>query len=326
MRVSTKTVLDIETGKVVFRETFEYFGPLALAISGGGTKSNQKSQQNSSQESGTRFNQDFLDQALAYFNPKRTTAGQFDAATYLKQNPDVAADPYWKNNAQMHYQQIGQGEGRQATMMPDEQAYTGPDYNPQYEKGQFTPGAFTGANYTPVDGGDFNKIESNMYEGNRAKLSQAYDANVARQREELSQSGALNSPSQFLEGSARSSLDRSYMENLQQAARDASSTALGLKANEAARRTGFDVGEATRRTGFDVGQGTERTAYDTGEAARKTGFNQDTQSKLIQLFLAKLQAALESGKYGQGQSSGYSTGNSSGANFGLFQFGGGSSS
>lgn len=36
----------------------------------------------------------------------------FDAAAYLRDNPDVAADPYWSQHAQDHYQQLGQAEGR----------------------------------------------------------------------------------------------------------------------------------------------------------------------------------------------------------------------
>lgn len=165
-----------------------------------------------------------------------------------------------------------------------------PANQPQYIKADFT-----GANYTPVEGGDFDRLEKNLYEGASSKLGRAYQDAVARQREELSQMGALNSPSQFLEGSARSALDRGYFENLEQASRDAATTVLGLKQTEAARRTAFDTGEAARRTGFDV-----------AEADRATGFNERTATALYRAFLNKLTLALEASKYSTGESSGKS--------------------
>ncbi|KQP36143.1 hypothetical protein ASF44_16375 [Pseudorhodoferax sp. Leaf274] len=39
--------------------------------------------------------------------------GQFDAQAYLAQNPDVAADPYYSQNPQEHYNRFGKAEGRQ---------------------------------------------------------------------------------------------------------------------------------------------------------------------------------------------------------------------
>lgn len=57
-------------------------------------------------------------------------AANFDSAAYLKANPDVAADPYWSQHALDHYQQHGQGEGRQFAGMP--QSQTG------IQPGQFT--------------------------------------------------------------------------------------------------------------------------------------------------------------------------------------------
>ena len=133
---------------------------------------------------------------------------------------------------------------------------------------------------------------------------------MARQREELSQSGALNSPAQFLEGSARSSLDRSYLDSIQQAARDASNAALGLKQTEAARRTGFDVGQGAARTAYDVGQGAAQTAYGQAEGGRETQFNEQRAATLLDAWFKKLALAIESGRFTTGQ--GWSTGESSG--------------
>ncbi len=153
-----------------------------------------------------------------------------------------------------------------------------PTYNPQYVPGQ----------YTSVAPGGFDKLENSLYAGQQSKLKQAYDQSVGQQREELAQSGALNSPSQFLEGSARSSLDRGYMQNLQQAARDAFQSRLGLETSEAARRTGFDTGEATRQTGF----------------------NEQTASALLDSWMKKIGLAIEAGRYSTGQSQGTSQGTS----------------
>jgi hypothetical protein len=246
MRVSSKIVVDIASGRVVERESCEYFGPLAECISGSGSsqKSKSKSQQQSTSETGTRYNPDFMTQATNYANDTSNALG----------------------------------------------------YNPQYVKG----------NYTSLAPGGFDKLENNLYDTQASKLSQAYNTAVGQQREQLAQTGALNSPSQFLEGSARSSLDRSYIQNLQQAARDAALGRLGAQQTEAARQT----------------------AFDTGEATRQTGFNTDTAQQLLDLWLKKLGVAVEAGRYSTGQSSGSSSGTSSGmsGSGGIFQFGGSSSS
>ncbi len=153
-----------------------------------------------------------------------------------------------------------------------------PTYNPAYVPGQ----------YTDVAPGGFDRLENSLYGTQQSKLKQAYDQSVGQQREELAQSGALNSPSQFLEGSARSSLDRGYMQNLQQAARDAFQSRLGMEASEAARKTQFI----------------------TGEAARLTGFNEQTASTLLDSWIKKLGIAIEAGRYSTGQSQGTSQGTS----------------
>jgi len=43
---------------------------------------------------------------------------QIDWQKYLQDNPDVAADPYFGQNPQAHYQQYGQKEGRQVSNLP----------------------------------------------------------------------------------------------------------------------------------------------------------------------------------------------------------------
>jgi hypothetical protein len=80
-----------------------------------------------------------------------------------------------------------------------------PDYNPEF-----------------VGFDDFDKLESGLYDSARAKAGDAYNTAVRRRREELSQAGLLNSPNQYLENGARESLDKDFLQQLQQAARDAS--------------------------------------------------------------------------------------------------------
>lgn len=271
MRVTTKIVIDIETAVVLERDCFDYTGPLIQCISGSGSKQKSKQKSQSSAESGTKYNEDFLNKA------KEFAAGS-------------------------------------------------PTYDPTFVSDTYTPGAYTPGAYTSVAPEGFAKLEDTLYSTQQSKLKQAYDTATARQREELAQMGALNSPSQYLEGSARSSLDRTYLQNLQQAARDAFMGRLGLEQTEAARKTAYDTGEAARRTGYDVGEATRRTGYDVGEAERQTGFNQDVAAKLLDLWLKKLGIAIEAGRFSTGQSS--SSGSSSGmsGSGGIFQFGGSSSS
>jgi hypothetical protein len=93
---------------------------------------------------------------------------------------------------------------------------------------------------------DLDKLESNLYGSQQSKLADAYNSAIARQREELSQSGLLTSPAQYIEGGARNTLDKSYLENIQQAARDAALGRLGVQQEEAGRETGFNVDTATK--------------------------------------------------------------------------------
>ncbi len=213
-------------------------------MSGGGSKgkSKQQSQQTSKSESGTKYNEDFMKQALQFANA------------------------------------------------PDQ-----PTYNPEYVKGAYTPGA-----YTSVAPEGFAKLENSLYDTQASKLRRAYDLTRGQQREELAQSGALNSPSQYLEGSARSSLDRGYLENLQQAARDAVMGRLGAETSEAARKTDFAVNQAKGLTDWF-----------TGESTRQTGFNEQTATQLMDSWIKKIGLAIEAGRYskGEGQGTSYGTNN-----------------
>ena len=98
-----------------------------------------------------------------------------------------------------------------------------PDYNPEY-----------------VGFNDFDRVEENVYGSQRAKVDDAYRNALGIQNEELSNSGLLNSPSKYIEGGARDTLNKGYISSLQQAARDAALGRLSLEQEEAARRTGFN--------------------------------------------------------------------------------------
>ena len=312
MRITTEIVVLIETNEIVSQKHFDYQGPVSLAISAGGQGSKQKSQQQSQQSStsGVAYNEPFLNLMFGQ-------GGQF----------------YGTKDGQEKYTPgvFGYEPDKEAAFVRP--GYTGAGY----EGGAYTPGKYTPGQFTAVAPEGFKRLEDVAYGSQAARIGEAYNQNVNRLREELSQSGQLNSPAQYLEGGARSSMDRSYLDSLQQAARDAFGQRLGLEEREAGRRTGYDVGEAGARTAFDVGQGAARTAYDVGqgaartafgetEAARRTGYdvaeagrettyNQKAVDDLWQRFMAKLAYALEASKFGT--SAGWSSGESSGFSMGL---------
>jgi hypothetical protein len=142
-----------------------------------------------------------------------------------------------------------------------------PGYNPEY-----------------VGFNDFNKLESNIYGSQQAKISTAYDQAKKERAQELSLSGLLNSPSRYIEGGVEDSLNKNYMSALQQAARDASQQSLTAQQQEAGRQTAFNV---------------------------------DTAKTILTNFLNKLLLAAQAGRYSTGSSSG----GGSGFNLGLLTFG-----
>ncbi len=105
--------------------------------------------------------------------------------------------------------------------------YGGPTFNPQYK-------GF----------GNFDDVEKAAYTSQADKLTTAYKDAIARQREELSQAGLLDSPAQYIEGGARDVMNRDYLSSIQQAARDARSQRLGLEESEAGRESQFNFEKA----------------------------------------------------------------------------------
>jgi len=183
------------------------------------------------------------------------------------------------------------------------------DYNPKFTGSDyFQPDYGAAPNYVGFD--DFDKLEANQYGSQKSKLEDAYNTAVNNQREELSQSGLLNSPNQYLEGSARTGLDKGYLQQIQQAARDASSQSLAAKENEAARRTGFNQSEAARRTGFNQTEAARQSQASADYGARRTAFDQDSAKTLLTNFFNKLLLAMQAGRESQSTSSGQSSGSS----------------
>lgn len=135
---------------------------------------------------------------------------------------------------------------------------------------------------------DFDKLEQNLYDSSQSKLFNEYDRSLKMQNEELSNAGLLNSPSKYIQGGARDTLNQNYISGIQQAARDASSQRLGAQQDEYGRETSFNV---------------------------------DTAKTLLANFMNKLALATQAGR--EGQSTG--SGDASGFNFGLLNFGGNTS-
>ena len=76
---------------------------------------------------------------------------------------------------------------------------------------------------------DFDRSEDTLYGGQRARVDDAYKNALGIQNEELSNSGLLNSPSKYIQGGARDTLTKGYLTTLQQAARDAAVSRMGLQ-------------------------------------------------------------------------------------------------
>jgi hypothetical protein len=115
--------------------------------------------------------------------------------------------------------------------------------------------------FVPFAGGP--ELEEKLTKSRTDRITQAYNDAIARQDEELSQSGLLTSPAKYIQGGARDVLNKNYLNAIQQAATEASLARLE----------------------------TER-----GEAGRETEFNVDTAGKILQAFLQQLAIAASAGR------------------------------
>lgn len=209
----------------VSRGTFDGIqGPRVRWISGGGGGGGK---QKSKSESGTRWNEDFMNE-LGFNAPGINYSNTQDGVTTSTPN-----------------------EGGQ----------------------RFTIGV---PKFQGLENMDFAKLEKGLYDRQLQNIEPQYQKARAQTREELSQSGLLNSPVQYGQGGVMDNLQRNYLDEAQKSATGASNTTIALKQQELARKTGFGV----------------------------------DMVKLFQTILGQYaDIALQAGKYGQQSSSGSTGGN-----------------
>ena len=134
---------------------------------------------------------------------------------------------------------------------------------------------------------DFDRVEDNLYGTQRSKLDEGFRNALNIQNEELSNSGLLNSPSKYIEGGARDTLNKGYISSLQQAARDAALGRLGMQQQEATRRTSFNQENALailnawlQRMGLAATAGRESSGTSSGSAGGGFSFGISNPFKL----------------------------------------------
>jgi len=140
---------------------------------------------------------------------------------------------------------------------------------------------------------DFAKLEKGLYNRQLQNIEPEYQKARLQTREELSQSGLLNSPVQYGQGGVMDNLHRNYFDQTQKSAADASNKTIDLKRQELARKTGFDM----------------------------------DMVKLFQAILGQYaDIALQAGRYGEQSSSGSGSSSGANANASIFTTGGSSTS
>jgi hypothetical protein len=139
-----------------------------------------------------------------------------------------------------------------------------PEYNPEY----------VGFG----DEGQLDKLQDSLYQRQKIPIHQGYQDALKIQNEELSNSGLLNSPSKYIEGGARDTLNKGYITSLQQAAREAALARLGVEQQEATRRTSFNEQTAMailnrwlQRMGIATQAGRESSGSSSGSGSSWSG-------------------------------------------------------
>lgn len=262
-------------------EVEEFSQPNICSISSSLGGSGSKSE--SSSKSGTKYNTKFLNPFYADF-PLPIYSNDQEGVTVnnLPSGPEMV--PVLDDEGNPRYNKDGTPMMRVAKGQSKNSGIN----TPGFERQQFTVGL---PKFRGLEDMDFDKLQSNLYNRQLQNLTPTYETERARRREELSQTGLLNSPVSFAEGGALDSLERDYLDQSQKAASDAAIQTVGLKREELARKLGFD---------FDV-------------------------VKMIEAILQqRANVALASGRMGKSSSEGISgSGNTSGSFMG---FGGGGAS
>lgn len=239
---------------------FEFYEPCLCSISLGGSGSKSKSKSKSSSQSGTKWNSEFMKELEAnsprinYVNRERLSPSEYANRMERGESGDFEID-------------------RGPTVS------TSDDGQPQFNLGM--------PRFEGLEDMDFDKLEKGLYTRQLQNIDPSFDKVRARTREELSQSGLLNSPVQYSKGGVMDELTENYLTEARKAATDASNKTIELKARELARKTGFDI---------DI-------------------------VKLFQTIIGQYaDVALRAGQFGESQSS--SKGSSASAQGSIFKFGG----
>ena len=107
-----------------------------------------------------------------------------------------------------------------------------PAYNPKY------------VGFSPAD---ISKMTALDYSTRANQLGQAKDVQTKQLNEELSNSGLLTSPAQYMAGGAKDQLNQNYANALETASNQAQLAGLGLTQEEAARGTTFNENTAAQQ-------------------------------------------------------------------------------
>lgn len=129
-----------------------------------------------------------------------------------------------------------------------------PAYNPQYVG--FSPDKI-------------QQMGQNMYTSQVANLDTQRNQQEKIQNEELSNSGLLTSPAQYMAGGAKDVLNQNYAQQVNQAARDAQLAELGMTQEEAQRQTGFNTTTAENLANYYMQK--LGLAANAGKQATETG-------------------------------------------------------
>jgi hypothetical protein len=92
-----------------------------------------------------------------------------------------------------------------------------------------------------LDDMDFAKLETNLNTQTDQRRRPVYERERARNREELSQAGLINSPAAFAKGGALENLQNNYFDARGKAATDIGVEVTRIKQQELARKTGFEM-------------------------------------------------------------------------------------
>lgn len=200
----------------IFSELFDCdtWAPGLCSVSAGGSSGG-----GSKNVSKTRYPTNFL---RAFYNdfPVVQYSNEQDGARV-----DNITDPAWLRDSDTP--EGGGNRAAKGTILPE-----------GFPRQQFTLGI---PKFQGLENMDFENLQTNLYNRQLQNLTPTYETERARRREELSQTGLLNSPVAFAEGGALDALERNYLDQSQKAASDAAIQTVGLKQQELARKLGFDM-------------------------------------------------------------------------------------